>query len=226
LTAAWIAGLSVAIPLYHPYPRLTLPLICGLCLGGAAGARKILQAEWFQRGEDSVSRRRVATGATALAALLIFVAVATGRVSGLPVAWQVRSRWEPIARQVVDDVSGRAKQLRDDPNEAVVFVYGEPALFFHLNALGTHAYIPAGDLKFVEMTKSELPLYLVAGPHADRTQAFVEEFSRVKARLKRIAEYQYAPSDLVLLNQYAPHELNRDHPITQKVTLYEVVRDR
>jgi hypothetical protein len=126
----------------------------------------------------------------------------------------------------VDEVSGRAKRLRGNPNEAIVFVYGEPALFFHLNALGTHAYLPAGDLDFVEMKKSEVPMYLVAGPHADRTPAFVEQFSRVKKQLQPIGQYDYAPSDLVLLNQYAPHELKRDHPITQNVTLYEVLRDR
>jgi hypothetical protein len=166
------------------------------------------------------------TGVTAAAGSLIVLAAGTGRLSLQPAAWQSRTQWEPIAEQVIDAVSRRARSVRNDPNEAIVFVYGEPALFFHLNAIGTHGYIPAGDLKFVETNESEVPLFLVAGLHADRTPGFVEEFSRVKTRMKLVAGYDYAPSDLVLLNQHHPRELKRDQRITQSVRLYEVVLDR
>ena len=225
-SAAWIVGLFLVTPLYHPYPRLTLPWICGLWLAGAAGAGQLLKAEWFQRCDYSPAHRRWMTGVTAAAGSLIVLAAGTGRLSLQPAAWQSRTQWEPIAEQVIDAVSRRARSVRNDPNEAIVFVYGEPALFFHLNAIGTHGYIPAGDLKFVETNESEVPLFLVAGLHADRTPGFVEEFSRVKTRMKLVAGYDYAPSDLVLLNQHHPRELKRDQRITQSVRLYEVVLDR
>jgi 4-amino-4-deoxy-L-arabinose transferase-like glycosyltransferase len=226
LSAAWIVGLFAATPLYHPYPRLTLPWVCGLWLVGAAGLNELLKSNYFQDPNASPRGNRLAIGVIVAGLASVAIAVAAERFPVRPLAWQSRAQWESISEQIVSQVETRATRIRNDPSQAIVFVYGEPALFFHLNAVGSQAFIPAGNLEFVETADPSIPTFLVAGPHADRTPDFVEEVSHRDENMSLVAKYDYRPSDLVLLNQLHPRELSGEGEITQSVRLYMVGADR
>jgi len=222
LIAVWIIGLFVATPFYYPYPRLTLPWICGLWLAAAAGLHEVAETKAFQK-RAAVFGKQTAVAAVVLALALIVGAVASGRITAQPVAWQSRAEFEPIAAKIVNEVQQRAVAKRNDAREAIVFVYGEPALFFHLNAVGSQAFIPAGNLEFVEAIQAGVPMFLVAGPHAERTPSYVEAFSQRRARLALIDSYDFTPSDLVLLNEFHPRDLQDRRKTIQTIRLYEVV---
>lgn len=108
-----------------------------------------------------------------------------------------------------------------------MIVYGEPGLFFQLNAIGTQVFGPAGDLSFIARPTQDasIPVFLVTGPHAERTTGFQDELAHYTTRLDPIAVYDYVPSDLVLLNQYDARSLVPEHLAThtEHVTLYQVL---
>lgn len=53
LVTAWLVGLLVTTPLYHPFPRLTLPLVAAIWLASAAGV------SWWIEANLSVARRGI-----------------------------------------------------------------------------------------------------------------------------------------------------------------------
>lgn len=224
--AAWIAGLFVATPLYHPYPRLTLPWLCAVWIGGSAAIVRLAAAMRDQREAPTASKRWMA----ALAVSVLVLAFGLPRVAerGFP-AWQSRTGWLPIAQQIAAEVDNRAEAARGNRDEAIVIVYGEPGLFFQLNVEGTQIFGPAADLSFVTRPPQDtsIPIFLVTGPHAERTNGFQDELSRHAENLEEIAAYEYLPSDLVLLNQYDARALPPKDWATrvERVTLYQVVFD-
>ena len=225
--AAWIAGLFLATPLYHPYPRLTLPWLCAVWIGAGAAIGQIAKSR-VQRSTVPGSTKRWAIvlviGTIALLAALPRIAE-----RGWP-AWQSRAGWLSVSERIIAEVGGRAEAARGNRDEAIVVVYGEPGLFFHLNVDGTQAFVPAADLSALDNPSRDpsVPTFLVTGPHAERTQGFHEDLVRSAAHLTRIAEYTYLPSDLVLLDQYHPRVLkSTGEPLRQqRVTLYQVVDER
>ncbi|MEX0818644.1 MAG: glycosyltransferase family 39 protein [Pirellulaceae bacterium] len=219
--AAWIAGLFIVTPLYHPYPRLTLPWLCAGWIGAGVAISRLIEQ----------SPRTSKPWSAILVVSVLALSLGLHRVAehGTP-AWQSRTGWLPISKQIVEEVGDRAVATRGNRDEAFVIVFGEPGLFFQLNAAGTQAFGPAADLSFITRTPPDtsVPIFLVTGPHAERTAGFPEELARHAPRLERIAEYSYMPSDLVLLNQYHPRLLARGQaPMrAERVTLYEVVDKR
>jgi len=128
--------------------------------------------------------------------------------------WQSRTGLESIAGQIradADRITATLSRSPAPPVDYVVYVYGEPALFFHLaNALADDKAVaqPAANLGFIETHReSRFPVFLVTGPHADRSRAFQQQWKRLKHRFGQSGEYRYFPSDLVLLNQFPPDAL-------------------
>jgi len=225
--AAWIAGLFMATPLYHPYPRLTLPWLCAVWVGAGVAISRLVGAAGKQSKEHGVTKRWV----------ILFVVSTIAFVAALPrvgergwPAWQSRACWLPISKQIIAEVGSRTEAARGNRDEAIVYVYGEPGLFFQLNVDGTQVFGPAADFGFVARPPQDasIPIFLVTGPHAGRTTGFQEDLARNASHLERIAEYTYLPSDLVLLNQYDPRVLASTGEALrqQRVTLYQVVYQR
>ena len=148
---------------------------------------------------------------------------------GVP-AWQARTGWLPISKQIIAEVGHRAEVARGNRDETVVLVYGEPGLFFQLNVDGTQVFEPTADLSFLARPPQDpsIPIFLVTGPHAERTSGFQEDLAQNAAYLERIAGYEYLPSDLVLFDQYDPRSLAKvpGSARTEKVSLYKVVYGR
>lgn len=225
--AAWVAGLFITTPLYHPYSRLTLPWLCAVWIGAGVAISRLAERA-VQHFRDHVLRDRWVM-VFAVSTLAWLTASPRFAEHGVP-AWQSRTGWLPVSRQIIAEVGSRTEAARGDRDEAIVYVYGEPALFFQLNVDGTHVFGPAADLGFVARPPQDasVPVFLVTGPHAERTAGFQEELARNAAHLQRIAEYPYLPSDLVLLDQYDARVLKSAGEALPKqhVTLYQVVYQR
>ena len=106
-------------------------------------------------------------------------------------------------------------------------VVAEPGLFFHLGAAQAqspvgHVALPAADFSITKpgANTSGLPVYLALGPHADNAEA-----DRLVAagRLEPVAEFEYRPSDLVLLDNRPAWDLPaRDQRIAERIRLFHV----
>ena len=231
LLAAWFLGLVVAIPLYRPYPRLTLPWLMACWLGAGAAFDWLLRTGLAREeaGTDIGARQsswRPSWVWTAMLAGVVALLLVPGRdltARAVP-GWQPRTGLAAIARRIAEDVgretSGKAGSVGDS---AIVYVYGEPGLFFHLRAQGLQLVGPVSDLRFAEGGSERLPrpTYLATGPQAHRrSPTFSEQFTRYRDQFQLVTTYPYRPSDLVFLNEYSPDELA--HHRVEEVRLFRV----
>jgi 4-amino-4-deoxy-L-arabinose transferase-like glycosyltransferase len=244
ILAAWFIGLLLATPLYRAYPRLLLPWLASAWLG--AGATLQLLVDRFRQradGEPSDVHPRaipIAVGVLMLGGMLFYVGQSrfpTVRVPG----WQNRGGFRPIAAEIETLAAGDAKKSNgasairtDDLPSFVIYVSGEPGLFFHLSRRqrGTEspsyvvAVAPENVAKLTPARSGsvEIPTYLVAGPHADRDEAVRRTWEQPGSRFRQVGRtFRYRPSDLVLLNELPPNKAaNPDHHPKFAVRLFRV----
>lgn len=219
---AWFLGMTLATPLYRPYPRLAMPWAIATYLGIA----------WLFLGTTRRQSINLVSRKVSLVFwyLLLFVALALPGViraptpqTGLWVAgWQSRAGLADLAPQVQSTVRKRVAGGRDFAGtQAVIYVYAEPGLFFHLPADGL-AVQPAGNLNFVDIEATRrLPTFLVTGPHAHRSQVFAAEFAKRADQFELIARYPYDASDFVRLDDVSATQL-RAHREPLEIRLYRV----
>ena len=103
----------------------------------------------------------------------------------------------------------------------MLYVYAEPGLLFHLPSDGLGVQ-PAGNLNFVDIEATrKLPTFLVAGPHAQRSKAFADEFASRADQFELVASYPYDASDFVRLDEVSASQLRtRREPLA--IQLYRV----
>jgi dolichyl-phosphate-mannose-protein mannosyltransferase len=237
LCLAWLCGLLLTTPLYRPYPRLLLPLLGVGWLGtGAAIARLVVAFQSAKEPteqtlplEDSSRVRRPETDRDKLGGklpssdagsdesrrrfiLLIPVAMLCIWRAGMSEGqtWQQRTELAEIATRLLTDArTDSAGEKSVEPElDFVVYVYGEPGLLHHLPA-DRVAIKPVSDLAFARPGSHhpKLPTYLAIGPHAEQSHRFAEQFAELADRFALTAVYPYRPSDFVLLDDVAPHNL-------------------
>jgi len=239
LLAAWFVGLLVATPFYRPYPRLTLPWLLAAWLGSGAaigwGMRYFVRrntAAEVGRATPSLRTQTLIVCFLGVISVVLIAPVSKELSSrGVP-GWQNRTGLQVIADKIVQDISSMEKDKGNIAEETgfVIHVYGEPALVFHFSAVNsrkteTHfAVQPVGHLNLASLP--EIPVFLVTGSLAQRRDPTLSaQLNQLQetGRLKRIAEYPYVPSDLVLLNHYHPSSLadSKDRP-REIVRLYRI----
>ena len=113
ILVAWFSGMLLATPMYHPFPRLSLPLLAAIWLAAAAGIT------WWMEANITVARRGQGTTVSRqqaimkrLVTVMVLVAVAitvteTGQLRR-PLVWQDRTSlrdasWH-LAAAVLQDV--------------------------------------------------------------------------------------------------------------------------
>ncbi len=222
LAAAWIAGLTLSVPLYRSYPRLALPWLVSIIL--------FLSSFWDARSHFEIDKLK----STFRTSRMVFLGITTSLllcVRWSPVSdsfqfrcWETRSKFREIARDVTRDTlkAARAGNQRAIQNtQAVLYVYAEPGLFFHLPA-DRVAVQPAGNLNFVDIEAThKLPTFLVTGPHAQRSQTFADEFASRADHFELVASYPYDASDFVRLDEVSASQLRtRREPLA--IHLYRV----
>lgn len=223
LLAAWFIGLSISTPFYRAYPRLTLPWLIAawLMLAGPSSLKP-----WPERRPARNSWRW-----GVLLLLCAYVAAIAGlnlvkrfEKGGVP-AWRPRTGLEQIAPRIADSIREDALQLGAPAHqgiEFVIYVYGEPGLFYHLARLAdkqkNFVARPVSDLQFQGL---QVPVYLVTGPHAQRSDVFQKEWASTSHRFTKVSEEVYRPSDLVLLDEFTPKQIrNRIEGTTSVINVY------
>ena len=139
VTLAWLAGMLVATPMYHPFPRLSLPLLAAIWLAASGGISWWIEAclNVARRGKQSSSQgvssnlglRRMITamaiGAVTLSLYSLSNSSGLSWVQGQKI-WSSRtslrnSSWA-IAELCLLDASGQLEeeQLSEQPKNAIV----------------------------------------------------------------------------------------------------------
>lgn len=217
---AWIAGLALTTPLYNPYPRLLMPLWISALVAGAIGIDRLV---------SSLIPDKIPILKAHLIGRIIFLTLCISfTLQGRPNAvYEYRGQLNIASAailQKVQEITGTAK-LFNNVN-AIIYVVGEPGLYYHLASreeIGFD-YItqPASNLGMLapKANAPKVPTFLVLGPHAPLE---METLAAQAGQATLIQEIPYQPSDLVLLDDHAPADLeeNRDAVIQ----LWQVLQD-
>ena len=205
MLAAWFFGLLLGTSLYTPYPRLVIPLIVCCWINTGTLIQTLTSME-----SDRLCKRFGTTPKK----LLVFVLAGTGLATGIfsfsqgvnyaVPGWQDRTSARSVAKQFRKSAGKEATKLgRQNPKEIIVYVYAEPAVFYHLRANDILA-APIGSLN---IEKTELPVFLITGPHAHRDPNFLEQWKAVKNRYLLIDRDKYRPRRFILLNDFKPAQV-------------------
>ena len=173
---AWLGGLSLAVPLYRPYPRLALPWLVGTWFAIGAGVPWVmgsLSPAW--------RRRRDLVGAAILAVSFAFPVVRQ-MTSGVAtnVAWEDRTGLRRAAAQLQQAIASHIREVpptRLPKIDAVLYVVGEPALFCHLAAAEPrsplrYAVVANANLDLLRSGKPDprVPTYILLGERAAKAE--------------------------------------------------------
>ncbi|MDP7278054.1 MAG: glycosyltransferase family 39 protein [Planctomycetaceae bacterium] len=210
MLAAWWIAMTVTIPLYYPYPRLSLPwLVAGWILVGRGIVTLTTAADVANRS----GRQSLAVAGLGL--LLLIIAVPAGLLPRAIPAWQSRTAIADLADQLIDRVTTAHPE-----GLVVVRVWGEPALFYQLSVRGPQRLLlqPAGGLAVIgpDQPVPEAPVFLVVGPHViESDQARQQDWSA----FTQVDGFKIRPGLQVRLNQPSdrreqamPFRLLRWHP--------------
>ena len=221
LLTAWFAGLLFSIPLYTPYPRLTLPLLVASWLGTGILASAVVDRIRAHAGDllavaqgtkpllalrnpqaIPLSRVRPVFVLAIGAAIFLSAAKKSPFARGVP-GWESRTGLAALAPALIDDACRNAGVDRQTQlNKFVIYSYGEPALVFNLRLAGAEFVNPVKDVAFAgpDAPAPLLPSFIVIGPQAWQTRGFGEQLVKALPRLQLAGRYRYVPSDLVVLD--------------------------
>jgi dolichyl-phosphate-mannose-protein mannosyltransferase len=217
LVGAWWGGLAIVTPLYWPYPRLLLPVLSATWLGVA-----ILIDLLLRQGRER-----------ALAGIISVLAI-SGAVTGLGWLWasktegmgEDRAALAQIAAKLRGDIDGAATAPAAAPSmpTRVVYVFGEPAMFFQLRAAGEAIVAPAQNIPATPATIEgrAAPTFLIAGPHAQRDPQFLEQWEAAKEQWELIQAFNYQPSAVVWLDLHDPRQPMPAATSLNQVRLYRL----
>jgi hypothetical protein len=224
LAAAWLIGLVVAVPLYHPYPRLLLPLVIAVALA-IAGFVALALHGLARRAIPWGAEKQLAPWIVAFAlALAAFVVVGLRGVSG----WRSRTALQGIAGEIISRIKQEPIGASGSGPRTIISVVGQPGLFFHLAAAQRdstidHVTLPAASVESAVAgnVPEGIQTYLVIDSRLDGA----ETRALVKSK-EPLASFDYAPSDLVLLDDRPAWKLfDGQPPVVFKLSLFHVQRD-
>lgn len=218
LGLAWLCGLILSTPCYVAYPRLVLPLLTVAWLGTGMAIARLLNGPLLNQGITTVSvsdphaappverNRWIRFGWLIPVVLLSLWHAAAGQSR----AWQVRTELADAARQSLAAATANcADENSGLPNvHFVMYVYGEPGLFFHLPQDRVPVQ-PVTDLNFAlpGSSHARVPTFVLTGPNTLNDANFAENFQAASESLELIGVYSYRPSDFVLLDDHSPRNL-------------------
>lgn len=238
LLAAWFFGLLIAIPLYTPYPRLMTPFLPAVFLGLGFVVQQLCHWVAGQNTEAVMpANHKVQSGAKFIVAVALLPPF-------LMITGMIVPNWSMAPQSLVGAGFNKGHEfnhccwslfreslLEEKTSPRIIYVYGEPAVFYQLNAREmsdqTEALIgPVGNLDFAApgIPPQPVPVFLVVGPHADKSPLFKEQWEKYGDHFELITEEKFTPSDFILLNDTPAWELrnphNRDN-FTQSLRLYK-----
>ncbi|MEI8019576.1 MAG: glycosyltransferase family 39 protein, partial [Schlesneria sp.] len=195
LVAAWFAGLTFATPFYYPYPRLVLPWLFStwICIGLAFQI-------WLNRRNPGEEKNSLFLPSRGFVVVILLLALSLGLrlMSGSAFAWSDRSDVELMSRQFAGSVKKETMSLGFGEEESVVYVLGEPALFFGLKAAGLQAVGPVQGLGFME--RPLLRPTFVAFPARESAMTEDDRDLLGSWRFERVDGARESPSHIVIFD--------------------------
>ncbi|WP_459556364.1 ArnT family glycosyltransferase [Lacunimicrobium album] len=202
LSMLWVGMLIILIPLYYPYPRLLMPAMIGCILSYAllTNLHAHRSLTWWKENPNDKQLKKSEQTRTQIWIWYRLV-ILYGLIGMLTVGTRI---YEP-RNGLANSVSEVAKTVipNGDPNAPViVYVYGEPAVYWHLSRQQVLAG-PVSDLEFAssETRPSGVSLYLVTGPHAGQTPAFATQMEARKDLFDEVGKFDYEPSLLIKMDE-------------------------
>jgi 4-amino-4-deoxy-L-arabinose transferase-like glycosyltransferase len=219
--AVWFLGLFALTPMYVAYPRLVLPWLTSAWLGAGVGLDRLIAVL------VGVEVRSAATKRMWAYSIIMGIAGGTLLSCGSEIgmrrvpAWCDRTGMKQVAAGIRADLEAYAGREGISPDEVLVCVYGEPALFYQLRAGGMQHVLPVVEIPGAQDRREAAikAVVLVSGPHARRTPEFQRDWPRQQARFDRLNRYAFWPSDLLLLDQHDPRVDLRNRRIRDEVVL-------
>lgn len=214
LIAVWWLGLLIATPCYTPYARLALGWVMASWL--AAGLNVMTQPS-AQEGWQFSRPLGWAVGATL---------VGLGLVLGVLISAQVISRESLmpsyLPRLAVRDTARQIVQELPSSPMRVVYVFGDPALFFQLRAAGESLATPVAVVpdRPAEADGQPVPTYLAVSAYARRDPQFQRLWSQCAGRWQPVFQRTWRPSALVWLDWEDPRRPR--HRPEASVTVYRL----
>jgi dolichyl-phosphate-mannose-protein mannosyltransferase len=193
LLAAWWLGLFLMTPCYAAYPRLAIPFTVAAYL--AAPFFGVLRRE---TSDFTAPGHRFLAWSPALARLAV-VAGFVGLMMLVPRAKVSLAR----DRRGLFEIAREIRQTADGNSPRIVYVYGEPALFFQLRTAGEQLVGPVQDIPTAPIDKGT-PTFFIAGPNTQHDANFQRNWASLSKKWKLIHTYEYYPSSLVWLDLYDP----------------------
>ena len=201
--AAWLISLTLAIPLYAPYPRLLVPLLPAIAIGVGVAVGRLSLPPWSGR-----------------LPIPLGLAAAVTVIAGSP-ALRPRTAAAFVADAVVGNLT---REPLDGVQGFAVYVLSEPGAFFQLAARQDAARppyvaIPAGSLIVGDAagTPPGLRPMLLIGPHAAADG--IADVGR-DSRFALVGTIDARPSRLVRLNRSGA---GRGGILNDRYTLYRIV---
>ena len=196
LVTAWFAGPTITTPFYYPYPRLALPWLCStwICVGLAFQM-------WLNRANRNEDKNAFGFKSNffVVAMSVLVLTYVMRLLCGSANVWSDRSNVQLISTRFAAAVKKETAILGFPEEESVVYVPGDPALFFGLKAAGLSAVGPVQGLGFMQRqllgpTFVAFPWRKSAMSENDRDLLFSMRFERVDGGEER-------PSHIVLFDE-------------------------
>ena len=212
LVLTWWAALLVATPLYSPYPRLLLPCLLAAYLGAA-----LLAAPELVPAEPQAEPSR-------WSGCLFVGLIICGNGLLVPIVPH-QDHWERSGdRRGLVRVAEQIRATDIRVGGRVIYVYGEPALFFQLRAAGEELVSPIQEIpsRAAMLEGKAIPTLLIAGPHAHRDPEFVRQFDAVQDRWELVQEFDYQPSAIVWLDLNDPRRSPKETEKEDRIRMYRL----
>ena len=223
LLVAWVCGMTVATPLYHPYPRLVFPWLTAIWLGVGLAIQL-----WRNRASINACNgpappaKLWLPGRVEWVFVVWLVANSTVRsVQGTAHALRDRTSMEVVAASISRTIVHKVDARSPSNDGAIVFVWGEPALVFGLRANGISYVSPIQDLDAI-VRRQPLPKFLVFGKQAFDGPAY--PVVRAKLEHCELGDIRrIRPSHLVEMDSQNREHFYTGDTVAPKISLYRVL---
>ena len=205
LVAAWLVGLTLTTPLYHPYPRLMLPWLVACWIGVAFCA----ELSWERgRVHDDSPQNHFATWKPTRLELVVLASLmavcALRSLVGTTFVWRDHSEYQVVSRQIVDKIRGVMRDKGFQPHEAIIYVLGEPAVLHGLRSNGLPLTVPIQDMNF-SASPQVRPTFFIFSKRTFQNAKFSEEWNRQRSRFTPVFIPRAGKSPLVRFDEPLHH---------------------
>ena len=173
LLAAWYCGMTVATPMYYPYPRLILPWLVATWLG--VGLAVHLWRNRTTINVDGLAPRTTRPWSPGKVEWILVVWMTANFIvrslEGNSHALRDRTSLADIARQFTQKIEQKMRGPGFSKDGLIIYVWGEPALVFNLRASGFAYVLPIQNFDFIGKSQP-LPTFVAFGPHAFESPEF------------------------------------------------------